>query len=48
MNRVPLIVFAAVFAVIGVLAASSVYVTEKNDATMRAVGIQPAPAGQHR
>jgi hypothetical protein len=48
MDRVPLFVFAAVFAAIGVLAVSSVYVTEKNDATMQAVGIQPAPPGQHR
>jgi hypothetical protein len=48
MDRVPLFVFAAVVAVIGVLAASSVYVTEKNDTTMKAVGIQPAPVGQHR
>ena len=38
MDRVPLFVFAAVVAVIGVLAASSVYVTERNDATMRAIG----------
>jgi len=48
MDRVPLFVFAAVVAVMGVLAASSVYVTEKNDATMKAVGIQPAPVGEHR
>ena len=41
-------VFAAVVAVIGVLAASSVYVTMGNDATMKAVGIQPAPVSQHR
>ena len=48
MDRGPVFVFAAVVAVIGVLAASSVYVTERNDATMKSVGIQPAPAGQHR
>ena len=48
MDRVPLFLFAAVVAVIGVLAASSVYVTERNDATMKAVGIQPAPLGEHR
>ena len=48
MDRVPLFVFAAVVAVIGMLAASSVYVTERNDATMKAVGIQPPPVGQHR
>ena len=48
MDRVPLFVFAAVVAVWGVLAASSVYVTEKNDATMKAVGIQPAPVDEHR
>jgi len=48
MDRVPLFVFAAVVAVMGVLAASSVYVTEKNDATMKAVGIQPAPVDEHR
>jgi hypothetical protein len=33
--------------VIGALAASSVYVTERNDATMRRGGIQPAPIGHH-
>jgi hypothetical protein len=48
MDRVPLLVFAAVVAVIGALAASSVYVTERNDATMKAEGIQPAPIGHHR
>jgi hypothetical protein len=47
-DRVPLIVYAAVLAVIGVLAASSVYVTEKNDATMKSAGIQPPPVGQRR
>ena len=45
MDRVPLFVFAAVVAVIGVLAASSVYVTERNDARMN---VQTAPVGQHR
>jgi hypothetical protein len=44
MDRVPIILYVAVFAVIGVLAVSSVYVTEKDDATMKAVGLQPAPA----
>jgi hypothetical protein len=34
MNRVPLLVFATVFAVIGVIAASSVYVSEKNETTV--------------
>jgi hypothetical protein len=48
MDRVPLFLFAAVVAVIGVLAASSVYVTERNDGTMKAVGIQPARLGEHR
>jgi hypothetical protein len=48
MDRVPLFVFATVVAVIGVLAASSVYVTERNDASMKAVGIRPAPADGHR
>jgi hypothetical protein len=48
MNRVPLLVFATVVAVIGVLAASSVYVTERNDATMKSAGIQPAPVAKHR
>jgi hypothetical protein len=48
MDRVPLFVFAAVVAVIGVLAASSVYVTERNGASMKAVRIQPAPIDEHR
>jgi len=48
MNRVPLLLFATVFAVIGVLAASSVYLSEKNEATMKAPGIEPAPATWHR
>jgi hypothetical protein len=48
MNRVPLLVFATVFAVIGVIAVSSVYVSEKNEATMKALGIEPAPATWHR
>ena len=47
MSRVPLFAFAVLFVVIGALAASSIYVTERNDATMKSVGIQPAPAGQH-
>jgi hypothetical protein len=46
MNRVPLLVFAAVFAVLGVIAASSVYVSGKNEATMKAPGIEPAPAAK--
>ena len=37
-----------VVAVIGVLAASSVYVTERKDATMKSAGIQPAPVAKHR
>jgi hypothetical protein len=48
MKRVPILVFAALVAVIGVLAASSVYVKERNDATMKTEGIQPAPVGHHR
>jgi hypothetical protein len=48
MGRVPLLVFAAVAAVIGVLAASSVYVTERNDTTMKATGFETAPAAKHR
>jgi hypothetical protein len=48
MNRIPLLVFATVFAVIGVIAASSVYVSEKNETTMKAPGIEPAPASRHR
>jgi hypothetical protein len=47
MDRVPLILFAAVVAVIGVIAASSVYVSEKNEATMKAPGIEPAAAARH-
>jgi hypothetical protein len=47
MDRVPLLVFAAVVAVIGALAASSVYVTEKNETTMKAPGIESAPATRH-
>ena len=48
MGRVPLFAFAVLFVVIGALAASSVYVTERNHATMKSVGIQPAAAGQDR
>jgi hypothetical protein len=48
MDRVPLLTFAAVLAVIGVIAASSVYVTERNQATMKATGIEPAPAAKHQ
>jgi hypothetical protein len=44
MERVPILVFAAVVAVIGMLAASSVY-TERNDATMKTEGLQPRPSG---
>ena len=38
MDRVPVLAFAAVVALIGVLAASSVYVGERNDAAIKAVG----------
>jgi hypothetical protein len=48
MDRVPLLVFAAVAAAIGVLAASSVYVTEGNDTTMKAAGFESAPTAKHR
>jgi hypothetical protein len=48
MNRVPLLVFATIFAVIGVIAASSVYISEKNEADMKAPGIEPAPATTRR
>jgi hypothetical protein len=48
MNGVPLFVFATVFAVIGVIAASSVYVAEKNEVIMKAPGIEPVPATRHR
>jgi hypothetical protein len=48
MNRVPVLVFATVFALIGVIAASRVYVSEKNDVTMKAPGIEPTPAARHR
>jgi hypothetical protein len=48
MNRVPLVLFAAVVAAIGVIAASSVYITERNQATMKATGIEPAPAAKHQ
>jgi hypothetical protein len=48
MNRLPLLAFAAVFAVIGVIAASSVYVSEKNEVTLKATGIEPAPVSRHR
>jgi hypothetical protein len=36
------------FALIGVLAVSSVYVTESNDATMKAAGIQTVPGQPSR
>jgi hypothetical protein len=48
MDRVPLFVFAAVVAVIGLLAASSVYVSEKNEVTLKAPGIETAAAPRHR
>ena len=48
MSRLPLFAFADLFVVIGALAASNVYVTERNDATTRGEGIQPAPIGHHR
>lgn len=41
--RGPVIVFAVAFAVIGVIAASSVYVTERNESSMKSAGVQPAP-----
>jgi hypothetical protein len=47
MNHVPLLVFATVFAVIGAIAASSVDVSEKNETTMKAPGIESAPATRH-
>jgi hypothetical protein len=47
MSRVPIFLFAAVVATIGVLAASSVYVTEKNNVT-KSAGMDPAPAANHR
>jgi hypothetical protein len=47
MDRLPLLVFAAVVAVIGVLAASSVYVSEKKEASTSAAGIETAPAARH-
>jgi hypothetical protein len=48
MNRVPLLAFATVLAVIGVIAASSVYVSEKKEAAMTAPAIEPAPTARHR
>jgi hypothetical protein len=48
MNRVPLLVFAMVFAVIGVIAVSSVYISEKNEATMKAPGSEAATAARHQ
>ena len=48
MDRIPVLAFAAVVALIGVLAASSVYVTERNDATIKAVGIPSGPVGHRR
>ncbi|MGC1357320.1 MAG: hypothetical protein WA851_16315 [Xanthobacteraceae bacterium] len=41
--RGPVIVIAVAFAVIGVIAASSVYVTERNESSMKSAGVQPAP-----
>jgi hypothetical protein len=35
MNRAPVLVFATIFALIGVIAASSVYVSEKNEVTVK-------------
>jgi hypothetical protein len=46
--RGPVIVFAVAFAVIGVIAASSVYVTERNESSIKSAGIQPAAIGKHR
>ena len=46
MTRVRLLVFATVFAVIGVIAASSVYVSEKNEPNVKAPSIEPA--ARHR
>ena len=48
MGRVPVLIFGILFAVIGVLAASSVYVTEKNDVTMNTAGIAAAPTAKQR
>ncbi len=48
MGRVPVLVFGILFAMIGVLAASSVYVTERNDVTMKTAGIAPAPTAKYR
>ena len=48
MNRIPLLVFATVFAVIGVIAASSVYVSEKNEMTVKPPSIEPALASRHQ
>ena len=48
MDRVPLFVFATVVAVIGVLAASSVYIAERNQATTKVTGIAPVPVAKHR
>ena len=42
MERVSLLLFAAVVAVIGVFAASSVYLSEKNGAAMKAAGTESA------
>jgi hypothetical protein len=48
MDRLPLLMFAAVVAVIGILAASSVYVSDKNEASTRAAPVESAPAATHR
>ena len=39
--RGPVIVFAVAFAVIGVIAASSVYVTERNESSMKLRAYNP-------
>jgi hypothetical protein len=48
MDRVPVLAFAAVVALIGMLAASSVYVTGRNDAAIKAVEIPLGPVGHRR
>jgi hypothetical protein len=40
-DRVPVIVFAALFAVIGVIAASSVLITERNDGVQQTTVPRP-------
>jgi hypothetical protein len=48
MNRVPVLVFATIFALIGVIAASSVYVSEKNEVTVKPPSVEPALASRHQ